>query len=335
VLLPLAAFDPVEGARLAISAHAARGEWPAVLSAADRLGPIHTTQFEGYAILLALAHTRQAGDSLFRYGLQPFSLLRDDPRLGDTIAQLTARAQNGLQLCSLELELGFVNEAEHEIHESLETQGTYARLLVPMARVQVLEGRPEAARVFLRLAAAQPGDPAGAKPLQRALRTDPTLSGDAQQNALARHRLGTDLCAATTAIPLLEEVIKEHPDHRLAWEYLTIWYLLENQLDKLVTTLPSLPRFGREALPRHDEEAVLCYEALNGRQADLGSWRIRAETRQRFDAFIQALGCRDNELAMVLRVPGRFSVSAAPPRLGAWRDTYYYYRLFGTSGAVP
>jgi hypothetical protein len=331
----VAGRDRVEGLRLEMASHASRGEWNAVLSAADRMDPKDITQFDGYNILLALAHNGQAGESLFHYGLQEFNLLRDDPRLGDANKLLQLRTEYGLQLHNLELELGFVNEAEHATHETLETQGTYAALLVPMARIQVMHGQVEAAKVFLRLAAAQPGDPAHARPLLRELRDDPTLSGDAQQSDLVRWRLSADIYDSPSTTARMEQVVKEHPDHRLAQEYLMIWYLLGNQLDRLVASIPTFNAFGREALPRHYEEAVLCWELINGERANLGPWHIRPETREQFEQFVHALGCGSDEAGRILRVAGR------PPRFafkvfkGPWCDTYYFYRLFGTSGATP
>jgi hypothetical protein len=333
--LVVAGGDRVEGRRLEMCAHAERGEWDAVLATAHRMGARDITQYEDYNILLALTHTGQSGDWLFRYGLPLFSMLRGDPRLGDEETILKMRTQHGLQLCELDLELGFINMAEHETHESLETQGTYPGLLVPMARIEVLQSRPRAAKVFLRLAAAQPGDPEGAAPLLRALRDDPALSGDDEQTGLARNRLHTDMYNDYSTTHMLEQAVKEHPDHRLAYEYLMAWYLLSNQTDKLVAAIPTLPAFGREALPRHYEEAVLCQEALTGAHADLGPWRIRSETRRRFEAFTHALGCAGDELAAALRVPSRPPLWAARVWRGPWSDTYYYYRLFGTSGVQP
>jgi hypothetical protein len=166
------------------------------------------------------------------------------------------------------------------------------------------------------------------------MRTDPSLAGDAEQARLAHNRLETDLYDVHSTTRRLEQLTGEHPDHQLAQEYRMAWYLLTHQLDRLVAAIPNLPRFGREALPRHYEEAVLCYEAITGRPADLGPWQIRAETRRRFEQFVQALGGDSDETASLLRVPGRQSALADRVWKGPWSDTYYYYRLFGISGAV-
>ncbi|MBI2297751.1 MAG: hypothetical protein HYU66_02150, partial [Armatimonadetes bacterium] len=147
-----------------------------------------------------------------------------------------------------------------------------------------------------------------------------------------RHALRQDAYAEYSTTRRFELLSAEHPGYRLAAEYRLGWYLLSHQLDPLVAALPSLPGFGRDHLPRHLEEAVLCWEALHGQPAELGPWRVRTATRERFDAFVRALGCDRDELRIVLRTPGRPPVSALKLLGGPWSDTYYGYRLFGTSG---
>ncbi len=339
-LAPLAActllltigHDRIGGLRLELCRRAEQRDWPGLLAAARRLAPDEMTQFDDYNVLMALAHTGQVGDQLMRLGLPPISLLRDDPRLGDAIAQRRMRTQFGLLLRDLTLDLGLVNEAEHELHETLETQGPYPQLLVPMARIQALQDRPEAASVLLRMAAAQPGDPAGARTLLARQASDPCLAGDAAQAKLAAGRLSTDCYQVHLIGPLLEQVTREHPDHRLAQEYLLAAYLYGHRLDRLAAALPTLIAPERDTLPCHVEEALLCWEVLSGRDLQLGRFQISAGARRRFDEFVRALGCGYDGLAEVLRRPLHPPASARRVFGGPWTDTYYHYRLFGVSG---
>lgn len=326
--------DRVDCVRMQLGQLAARRDWTGLLAAAKQLAPQELIQFDDYHVLLALAHTGQVGERLFEFGLPTTSILRDDPRLGGGEVVRRMRTQHGVMLRAVSLELGLVNEAEHELHETLETQGTYPALLVPMARVQIMKGRPEAARVLLRLAAAQPGDPAGAAPLLRALTADPRLASDPVQAGLERNRMQGDVYYEQRLMPLLEQVTSEHPGHRLAQEYLLALYLLDNQLDRLVAALPTLPDPARDTLPRHIEEALLCQEVLTGRPVPLGRWTIRGETRSRFDDYIRALGCGRDGMVDYLRTPRRPPRAAAKVLGSPWSDTYYYYRMFGMAGVA-
>ena len=53
------------------------------------------------------------------------------------------------QLGAQDLELGLVNEAEHQAHEALEVLGPLPVVLRRLAEINCLKGRPEVARVFL------------------------------------------------------------------------------------------------------------------------------------------------------------------------------------------
>ncbi|MBI5835260.1 MAG: hypothetical protein HZB16_23380 [Armatimonadetes bacterium] len=334
LLLVLVGFrDGSQAVSLDLCRRAADGDWAGLLASSQRLEPLTRTCWEDANILLALAHTGQVGDQLLARGVRTLAFLRDAPVFGDQVAVTRMRGQGGLQLRDLMLDLGLVNHAEHDNEEALETQGIYAPVAVSMARIQVLQGRPETARVLLRLAAAQPGDPAGAGRLLHALRGDPSLAGDPAQVALSQNRLHTDLYRAAQLLPVLEQATIEHPENRLAWEYLMAACLLFNEVPRLVAALPRMTAYGRTALPRHCEEAVLCHELLTGRPAELGRWSVRPEARARFAAFGQALGGADS-VADALWQPNHPKPNAARVWQGAWTDTYYYYRLFGMSGAV-
>lgn len=335
-LLTPVAHDRGQQGRLQLAAHAARGEWSELLAVADRLSPGQLSYLESYAILLALAHTGQTGEALFRYPMQPYSLLRSADRRygGDPGSVQKFRAASGPQLYDLDLDLGLVNAAEHGIHETLEAYGTRGRMLVSMARIQVLKGRPRAARVFLHLATAEPWVRPQAAALLAALERDPTLASDPRQEELRRHAVTRDELGVKTITAEFESLVREHPEHRLAREYLLAWYLLSHQLDRLVAMLPTLPAAGCDHLPRHYEEAVLVWEALHHQHAALGPWRVREETRARFRQFVAALRCDVDELPAVLATPGQPPDWALRLWESPWSDTYYYYRLFGISG-VP
>lgn len=331
-LLPLSSA-PDARSRLQLFAAAQQRDWPEVLHVADRLSPSAVGYLEGYQILLALGHEGRLGEALFRYPVQPFTYLRTaDRRLTEVdVSQLRAHA--GVQLCDLDLELGLVNTAEHDTHETLETKGAYPTLLLRMARVEVVKGRPDAARVFLRLATALPASRVEAARLLTKLAVDPTLADDALVQLARARRTTTDIIGNSSVTQQFENLVSDHPDNRLGVEYLFGWYLLSHQLSKLTAALPSLPAWGRVQLPRHYAEAALVQEVLTGEPVELGPWTIPDDVRQRFERFRAALGLDADDLRVVLDRPDLLPYRASALVGGQWADTYYHYRLFGTSGA--
>ncbi|MBI2300124.1 MAG: hypothetical protein HYU66_14470, partial [Armatimonadetes bacterium] len=120
VLLPWLGYDRLQHDRLVLAAAAGRDDWPGVVTAAKRLAPEEIPYLGSYAILLALAETGQMTETMFAYPVQPYSYLTAlDPRLGQGDEVDVVRSEQGLQLCALELRLGFVNYAEHDLHETL------------------------------------------------------------------------------------------------------------------------------------------------------------------------------------------------------------------------
>ncbi|MBI5835216.1 MAG: hypothetical protein HZB16_23160 [Armatimonadetes bacterium] len=333
-LLACVGRNEVAGRGLELHKRAARGDWPGLLAAAEPIAPQAMTQYDAYNVLMALAHTGQVGDRLLRLGLNALSTMRDNPQLAAGGSEDVMRAQCGLLLRDLDLQLGLVNEAEHAFHETLETQGTYPALLVPMARVQLMKDRPQAARVFLHMAAAQPGDPAGARPLLRRLRSDPALAGDEMQRTLSANRVRADRYDQQRLEPLLEQATREHPDNRLAQEYLLALYLFNNRIDRIAVALPTLVDPARDTLPRHVEEALLCQEIVTGKPVDTGRRTISAAARKRLDDLRCAMGCDRDRMVDVLYAPRRVPRCALRVWQTAFADTYYYYRMFGVSG-VP
>ena len=57
-------------------------------------------------------------------------------------------------------------------------------------------------------------------------------------------------------------MVREHPDNRMAFEYLVTWELLGRNLDSLPLRVPGFRSLGYQSLPQAFEEAlILCASA--------------------------------------------------------------------------
>ena len=261
-----------------IEYYAGRKEFDKVLAVAAPLRALDLSS-EVY-LRLALYHAGRLSQDLFSYTNQiAWELLPGvTPRLGALRPQ-----------CETLLELGQVNEAEHLAHEALEREGNRPDLLRLLAQINILEDRPQAARVFLNLLAQAPFQRAWASACLRGLDNDPRLSDD-KALALIRSRM------VTTDMPhnyvpeeaFFKQLLDANPRNQMAFEYLLAQYLLTRDLDGLVRQLGRLDNFGYTAIPRHVEEALLIYQRLKGTPLDLHGRRIRPETVQRFAEFAEA-----------------------------------------------
>ncbi len=184
------------------------------------------------------------------------------------------------------LELGLINDAEHFGIEALENEGNRPDLLKPLAEINVLKGRPQAARIFLNVLSQVPfeGDWACAR-LQQLAR-DPGLRDDPLVSEV-RPCLMTDDSAHTSMATgaLLQNLLRANRHNRMAFEYLEAHYLLTLQLDPLADLLSRMDDSAGADIPRNCEEAILFYERSKNVQVELRGRKIRTETVERFQRF--------------------------------------------------
>lgn len=300
-------LDARKQAEMRVDYHASRGESERAVAAARRL-PVLDAVSE-VRLHLALYHTGRLGDEFFTFTNQ-------------TVWMLMPAFIEGLETCRAQsetlFELGQVNMAEHYAHEALELEGERPEVLRLLARINVLKGRPQAARVFLNTLARIPFQREWAQETLRQMDADPRLTRDPLLAEVWARAPTNDL--AHTSIPIeaaLKQLLRTNPRNRMAYEYLMIHWLLELELDKFAEALEALDSYGIQQLPRHYEEAVLLQQRLRGSAGmDLRGRQIRPETRERFRRFLAGVNQRTFE-----NVEGRKQFTRD------FGDTYWHYYL--------
>ena len=215
------------------------------------------------------------------------------------------------------MEIGLINDAEHYGHEALENEGNRPDLLRQLAQINVLKGRPQAARVFLNVLHEIPFEADWPRSCLQRLDQDPALGDDSQLSRIRPLMLTNDIGhIVITTGPLLQHLLRANSHNRMAFEYLTAHYLLNLNLEQVVELLPGLDDFGYADIPRHCEEAVLLFQQIKNVHVELRGRKIRPETSERFQRFSEAM--RGSPLA----TPEGQSMLARD-----FGDTYWYYYL--------
>src|ERR1035437_2866018 len=187
------------------------------------------------------------------------------------------------------MEMGLVNDAEHYCHEALENEGNRPDLLRQLAQINVLKGRPQAARAFLNVLCEIPFEGDKARSWLRRLEQDPTLKGDVRLSHIRSLMLTNDLGHdGMMTGPLLQHLLRANSHNRMAFEYLTTHHLLNRDLNQLLGQLSLLDELGYTGLPRHYEEAILLFQQVKNVQVQLRGRQIRPETVARFQRFTEA-----------------------------------------------
>jgi len=219
----------------------------------------------------------------------------------------------------LNLQLGLVNESEHEAYEALVVFGEHPVILARLALIHLAKDQPEAARQVLEALRTYVHYRGFARKILSELEVDPALSADRYLSYLRSVRAERE--AAIAGIYLedrFDSLLRRNKHNRMAFEYRMAFFLLNLLLEDFAEHLDALDTFGYPDIPRHYEEAVLIHEDLSGEKVDLGGRQISAQTRRAYHELTRMLAdIRQPET----RQSAREAIAAN------FGDTYFYYYL--------
>ena len=222
-------------------------------------------------------------------------------------------------ISDLPLQLGLVNEAEHEAYEALDRLGEQPAILARLALVHLTKGQPEAARRFLEALRTYVHYRDYAENILRHLETDPGLSADPYLDYLRSVRLKPEAGILGSCIEdRFEALLRRNKRNRMAFEYQMAFYLLNLLLEDFVEHLDGLDALDYPDIPRHYEEALLIHEDLTGEKVNLRGREIRPRTRRAFHELTRTLAD--------LRQP-ESRPSARQAIATNFGNTYFFYYL--------
>jgi hypothetical protein len=220
-------------------------------------------------------------------------------------------------------DLGRINESEHMAYEALEMLGERPGTLKRLVYLHVIKGEPDAARRFLAVLERSLLHRGWASECLRQLEADPTLAGVPEVASRRELMLKQDDTGKLDLETMLGQLLHRNPKNRMAFEYLTAYYLLTRQIDKVIANLHRFDDFGQTRLPRYCEEAILVYRNVAGPRAiALPVREIRPETERRSAEFVRAAA----------RFQGDPNAAFAALHRD-FGDTYFFFYVFGRSDA--
>ncbi len=274
-------------APLQIEYCARHGMWQRLLEKANGLSPAQQSFTVACDVYRALYHTGRLPYEMFSY---PQSIASLVPSPATVI--LDAPPLAAMKASDIYIELGLVNEADHLAYEVLEQAGDHPAVLWRLVLINVVKGKTEAARVFLRLLAKDMVHGKAARDYLARLKADPLLSGDAEVQRIRSVMIAEDYSDFLRISPdaLMEKLLQTNSKNRMAFEYQMAFYLLTGDLEKVALNIKRLDELGYPHVPRHYEEAILLYTSVTGKRVPLHGRRITAATTERFRRFIALVG---------------------------------------------
>ncbi len=216
--------------------------------------------------------------------------------------------------------LGYTNEAFRWAFEAMEVKGLNPRSLKRLITASIINRNYEVAGKFLNYLDQTLLYRNWAN-VYRRLIADTTLIY--QQPELLEKRqllMNTDFIAVNDASNIgLDKLLENHPDNRMAFEYLMASFLLRKDLDAFAANIYRLKDLGYEKIPLHYEEALVLYTGLSGKNMIPEGFIISTATQKRFHDYAKVFAANRYEMD-----------KAARALYGKFGGTFWFYMQFAS-----
>jgi len=252
VLLAIAAMFLYDGNRkklIEIDYYETRKNWSKVLEIGGEFtGPNY---YVCHAVNHALSQTGKLSLEMFDYPQHPYGLF------------LTAPSQKRVHWAKIDvlLDLGFMNFAEQEIRESIETFGARPFLIKRLITLYLVNENYEAAKTYLNELSKTVFERKWATDYLERIENDPELKNDAEIGRMRSVKLekeggffGFDFN------DLLADLLIKNPQNKMAYEYLMGLNLLTGELEKSIKNLSRIYESGYDYVPKYYQQAYLFYK---------------------------------------------------------------------------
>jgi len=293
----------------AVHYYACHRMWPKVLQAARR-NP--ENPFVMNAVNRALYYTGRLGYDMFRWPQHPDVLLVT----GED------RILASWHKFDTQIDLGLINMAERNLNECTQVFGEQPMILKRLALINMVKANYGSARIYLGALSKTLFHSDWANDYLALLRSDPSLSSDDRIQYLRRVCPEEDYAViGYSREKVLRDLLEKNSKNRMAFEYLTAWYMLTRQLEKCVRNIEHLNDFEYPDLPRLYEEALLIYVYGTKKPVQLTGYQPSVETRRQIENF-----------SRIFNRYGRNKREAFSELAKIYSDSYFFYHIYGISG---
>jgi hypothetical protein len=272
-------YDPNIRLFLEIDHNVQQDKWEKVLELSSKSKV--NNRLTLYYTNLALYKTGHLEDRLFAY-----------PQTGVKGLWLN-REGNELSLflgCEIFYELGNINEATRWAFDAMVANGqTPPRLLKQLVLTSLINGDYGVAEKYLNILDESLFYRDWAKHYRK-YQTNPDLLLKDPEIATKRHfMIHEDFVAQTNDLNIgLKQLLENHPDNRMAFEYYMSSLLLDKNLTEFAASINRIRDFGYKEIPLHYEEALLMYMGYAKKNAVPQGYGIRRTTVQNFQNYGKA-----------------------------------------------
>jgi hypothetical protein len=263
-----------------------------------------TNRLVMYFTNLALYKTGRMGDQMFHY-----------PQAGTGGLWLDWKRDGATAFFGGEIyqNLAYTNEANRWAFEAMVAKGTNPRSLKRLAFTNMVNGEQALASKYLHLLSQSLFYRKWARHYSGLLSKSTLPEDDSEILHFRDFLVQSDFFANTNKLNL-QALLINHPDNKMAYDYLVAASLLENNMEGFARLIQNLRYYGYTRLPVHIEEALIFYNVYNKSNFVPEGFTLSPETIRRFQDFAAVFVRSGNNPALMEKeLKGRYG------------KTYWYY----------
>jgi hypothetical protein len=284
-----------------------QGEWKKVLESTFVYPG--TNQLVLYYGNMAMYKTGQMGDKMFHL-----------PQMGIHGLWLEWKRNEMTPFLGGELyyQLGYMSEAYRWAFESMEAMGENPRSIKRLVITSMVTGDTSLARHYINILDETLFYRKWAHHYQYLLNNPELLIHDKEIMEKKHFNLHSDVFADVNSQDIgLLQLLEDHPDNRMAFEYYMAQNLLDKNIDGFIAQLGRLRELGYSRIPVHYEEAMLVYMSHTDKDIAPEGYALSRETIGRLSGYLDIINKYGNDRKKAARM--------LYPEYGG---TYWFYLNF-------
>jgi len=254
-------------------------QWKDVLKYADKNPP---RNYLSLAMLnLSLAKTGQMGNRMFSY---------DQHGINGLFLPFNREYVTAIMGNEILYHLGLINASQEYAFESMETipdMGKSARVIKRLAETNLINGQYKVSEKYLKLLEKTIFYRKWAKNAMTVLNNEEKINNDPDWGEKRKFMVRNDYFFHIKNIEAaLNRMVKEHPDNKIAFEYLMAFYMINKDMRNFINLIPVMEKMGYSKVPVSYQEAIMYIIGLNNEDPMTNSpMYVSQDTRLRMKAY--------------------------------------------------
>jgi hypothetical protein len=254
-------------------------QWKDVLKYADKNPP---RNYLSLAMLnLSLAKTGQMGNRMFSY---------DQHGINGLFLPFNREYVTAIMGNEILYHLGLTNASQEYAFESMETipdMGKSARVIKRLAETNLINGQYKVSEKYLKLLEKTIFYRKWAKNAMTVLNNEEKINNDPDWGEKRKFMVRNDYFFHIKNIEAaLNRMVKEHPDNKIAFEYLMAFYMINKDMRNFINLIPVMEKMGYSKVPVSYQEAIMYIIGLNNEDPMTNSpMYVSQDTRLRMKAY--------------------------------------------------